>query len=142
MAAFEFCCEEPENIENYELALADKENVWHIHHKLEMFFTSNQLKKMKRYYQVPARELIFLSPSEHCGNPLLHVAVRKRSEEHKKKISEKMRDRPRKKFFYRTYINERGEFESQIDVFIDPPSEEWKPLTVETLEKCHRFRYL
>ena len=27
-----FCCEDASNIENYDKAIADKENIWHCHH--------------------------------------------------------------------------------------------------------------
>lgn len=48
-----------ELIENYKEAIEDKENIWECHHKLEAFFTMKELIEMKRYYNVPARELVF-----------------------------------------------------------------------------------
>ncbi len=51
-------CKNYTNIENYDLAVAD-ESVWICHHKLEAFFTMLELKKIGRYYDVPARELVF-----------------------------------------------------------------------------------
>ena len=58
-------------VENYEEALLSKER-YVLHHKLEMFFTQDELITMKRYYHVPARELIFLKKSEHDNNIFWH----------------------------------------------------------------------
>lgn len=53
-------CDTPELIKNYEEAIKDDNIVWICHHKLEAFFTVEELKEMDRYYHVPPRELIFL----------------------------------------------------------------------------------
>lgn len=53
-------CDTPELIKNYDEAVNDTENMWVCHHKLEAFFTMEELKGMGRYYHVPPRELIFL----------------------------------------------------------------------------------
>lgn len=54
-----YCCN-PELIENYDKAIADKDKTWICHHKLEAFFTMKELKEIGRYYNVPARELVFV----------------------------------------------------------------------------------
>lgn len=52
-------CTTPELIENYEKAIADTENTWICHHKLESCFTRNFLKKMGLYYNQPPEALVF-----------------------------------------------------------------------------------
>ena len=79
-------CDTPELIENYDLAIADKENTWICHHKLEAFFTSKELQVMNRYYHVSPRDLVFVeNETEHHKWP--HKG-HKRSEECKQKIRE------------------------------------------------------
>lgn len=64
-----YCSEPIENIENYEEAVNDKTQTWHCHHRLEIqgqFKNSRELlKRCGMYYNVPASQLIFLTPSEH-----------------------------------------------------------------------------
>lgn len=58
-------------IENYDKALVDNFNGWHIHHKLELHpdgsirFSSKSLKELNLYYHRPASELIWISAFEH-----------------------------------------------------------------------------
>lgn len=58
---------EKELIENYDKALKDNFNGWHIHHRKETdeFMSMNELKNKGLYYNRPASELIFLTNSEH-----------------------------------------------------------------------------
>lgn len=59
-------CRYPELIDNYDLAVADVENVWICHHKLEAFLTMQELKDIGRYFDVPPRELVFVrNEKEH-----------------------------------------------------------------------------
>ena len=62
-----YCCEDLSLIENYEKAINDTTQTWHCHHCLETdsFLTRDELKKQDLYYNRPASELIFLTPSEH-----------------------------------------------------------------------------
>lgn len=90
-----FCSEDITSIENYDKAVADKTKIWHCHHKLEMFYTMDELKAMGRYYHVPARELVFVTPKEHYWWPhkgTSNAAMKNRgrimSEESRKKMSE------------------------------------------------------
>lgn len=53
-------CVNPELIENYEKAIADKEHTWICHHKLEAFYTMEELKDLGKYFDRPPRELIFV----------------------------------------------------------------------------------
>lgn len=75
-------CMTPELIENYELAIADKEKVWICHHRKEEFYTSKELIEMGMYFNVPPEDLVFCrNEKEH------HKYPHKGEEEAKKKIS-------------------------------------------------------
>ena len=77
------CCRAGEEhlIENYELAKADNFKGWDCHHRLELHpdgslrFTRQSLKDLNLYLNRPARELIFLTHSEHAK---LHSISRKK----------------------------------------------------------------
>lgn len=72
-----FCCEDISLIENYEIAMSDPEISYHCHHRLETHnpdgtkkdkkdnLRLSELIEMGLYYNRPASELIFLTPSEH-----------------------------------------------------------------------------
>lgn len=71
-----YCCEPLSSIENYDKAVADTERVWHIHHRIETDYPCSMLGKNGEYsykeliayglyYHRPAKELIYLPPSEH-----------------------------------------------------------------------------
>lgn len=87
--ASKYCSEPLENIENYEQADADKEHLWHCHHRLEVqgqFRNSKELlKRCGMYWHRPASELIFLREDVHIS---LHNKGKHLSEEHRRKISE------------------------------------------------------
>ena len=74
-----FCKDDITKIENYELAMADTEEVWHCHHRLELTLdgeyahSKEDLIRMNMYYNRPHYELIFLTNSEHIK---LHNKVR------------------------------------------------------------------
>ena len=82
-----YCKDDISKIENYELAIDDKERTWQCHHRLvltldgEFAHTMDELKRLNMYYHRPAFELIFLTQTEHNK-------IHKRSEETKKKMSE------------------------------------------------------
>lgn len=70
----EVCCEDLSLIENYDKAINDTKVKWVLHHRdeyrilpsgMEVWRSKDELKENKRYYKVPANELIFLTPSEH-----------------------------------------------------------------------------
>lgn len=91
-----YCSEPLENIENYDKAIADKEHMWHCHHRLEVqgqFRNSKELlERCGMYWDRPANELIFLRMDEHrrlhaVGNK--YGTVKKLSDETKRKIAEK-----------------------------------------------------
>lgn len=72
--AQKFCKEDITLIENYDKAMADMTNTWHCHHRDEIrtlpsgitvFRSRQELIDNDRYFNCPANELIFLTPSEH-----------------------------------------------------------------------------
>lgn len=64
-----YCSEDPSLIENYELAIADKTQTWHCHHRAEILpcerYSQAQLDKYGLLEHVPASQLIFLTKAEH-----------------------------------------------------------------------------
>lgn len=95
-------CMTPELIENYDLAIADKENVWICHHKKEEFYTKKELIELKMYFNVQPEDLVFCrNTKEHRKYP--HKGIekvkechrgKKHSEETKIKISESHKGKP------------------------------------------------
>ena len=90
--AKKFCCEDLSLIENYELAINDTTQTWECHHRGEVLpcgrFSIDDLKKFELYFNRPASELIFLTPSEHRRLHFKGVPRGPLSEEHKKAIAE------------------------------------------------------
>ena len=62
-----FCKENYDLIENYELAKADNfdRKKWHLHHRLENYWSSDTLKKKGLYYDINPEALIWLPYEEH-----------------------------------------------------------------------------
>lgn len=79
--AHKFCKDDITKIENYELAIADTEETWSCHHRLELTLdgefahTAEELNRLNMYYNRPYFELIFLKASEHHS---LHNTARPR----------------------------------------------------------------
>ena len=113
---FKCYCKDYQYIENYEKAKADNFKGWDCHHRLETHISDGgrrevditvaELKALGMYYNRPAKELIFLTKSEHRSlhmnsenNPMRNEDTRKKaseahkgkhlSEETRKKMSEK-----------------------------------------------------
>ena len=94
-----YCSEPLEHIENYELAVSDKEHMWDCHHRGEVLpcgvFSVQELKKFGLYWNRPASELIFIRNNEHTRLHKLgknHPNFGKhQSEEVRRKISEAMK---------------------------------------------------
>ena len=94
--AKKFCKDNISLIENYDKAIADKEQTWHCHHRRELTTPRKELIEIREYYNRPASELIFLTKAKHKAlhNTLLfkgktsHWKGKFRSEETKKKMSE------------------------------------------------------
>lgn len=66
-----YCSEDISLIENYHIAIADKDRMWEIHHRRECddegrtLFTKKQLIDINVYYNRPASELMFVTRSMH-----------------------------------------------------------------------------
>ena len=87
-----FCKDDISLIENYDKAIADKTQVWQCHHRRETIFSKSDLIEIGEYYNRPACELIFLTPTDHrrlhnLGKPS-GMKGKHHSEESRKKMSE------------------------------------------------------
>lgn len=86
----ELCSEDPSLIENYDKAIADTENMWVCHHRLEIDengkqrYSRAELKEKGMYYKRPASELIFLTNAEHIALHMNDEAKEKLRQLHKK----------------------------------------------------------
>ena len=102
--AKKFCNEDISLIENYANAIADKEQTWDCHHRKEITISKSkkELIELGEYYNRPASELIFLTPSEHRSlhnkGKTSHWKGKHRSEETRKKMSEAHKGKKRKPF--------------------------------------------
>jgi len=85
-------CRNYEQVENYEKAIADEEQIWDLHHRIEIDEnkSAKQLQEEGRYYDVDPSELIFLTISEHRK---LHHKGKHYSEESRKKMSKAQSNR-------------------------------------------------
>lgn len=86
------CLEALSLIENYDKAVADKNETWDIHHRRETDegLSGRELLRRKEYFHRPACELIFLKHGEHSrlhnlGNK--YMLGQRRSEATRKKIA-------------------------------------------------------
>ena len=86
-----FCCEDISLIENYELAINDTTQTWECHHRRGTIYSGKDLKEIGEYYNRPATELIFLTPTAHRQ---LHKKGVPRSEATKKAIGEALKGVP------------------------------------------------
>ena len=76
-------CRHPELIENYDKAIADTNQMWVCHHRLEthnsdgekrlVSLSMDELKALDMYFDRPSEELIFMTPFEHRS---LHTSFR------------------------------------------------------------------
>lgn len=79
-----YCKDDIRQIENYEKAVADRNAVWHCHHRLELTLdglyavSKADLIRMDMYYCRPHFELILLHPTAH--NKLHCIDTSHRSE--------------------------------------------------------------
>ena len=83
-----FCKEDISKIENYDKAVADTTQVWHCHHRTEIWWNCSKkdLIANECYYNRKACELIFLTPAEHKR---LHNV--NKSDETRRKMSESLK---------------------------------------------------
>lgn len=97
-------CQNPELIENYEVAVADTTQTWHCHHRLETHnsdgerrlvdLTKEELIALGIYFDRPPEELIFLTHSEHRSLHNKGKKIGPFSEEHKAKLSKAHKGKP------------------------------------------------
>ena len=80
-----YCKDAPSLIENYDNAIADTTQVWQCHHRRETIYSAKELIDIGEYYNRPACELIFLTPTDHRR---LHNLGKHPSEESRKKMSD------------------------------------------------------
>lgn len=77
----QFCTNDYEQIENYELALADNfdRTKWVLHHRDEQFWKHSTLKERGEYYNLTPDKLIWLPASEHKSDSGLSYYYPERS---------------------------------------------------------------
>ena len=90
--AIKYCKDDISLIENYDKAFSDTTKMWHCHHRRETIFSRKDLIEIGEYYNRPACELIFLTPTDHqrlhkLGKPS-GMKDKHQSAEARKKMSE------------------------------------------------------
>ena len=80
-----YCRDDISLIENYDKAVSDTTQFWHCHHRRETIYSRSGLIEIGEYYNRPACELIFLTPTDHRR---LHHLGKHLSEDTRKKLSE------------------------------------------------------
>lgn len=92
-SACSFCKDDISLIENYDKAVADKDNVWVCHHRdgvrilpsgMRVVRTREYLIENNRYYHCPANELIFLTKEDHA---IVHNTGREVTDNTRNKLS-------------------------------------------------------
>lgn len=89
-------CKHPEQIENYDKAISDKDNMWECHHRMEAIYTRAELKQYGLYYNCEPHQLIFLTKQEHMKWPHAGRKAKKsyyQSKEYKDKMSKVIREK-------------------------------------------------
>ena len=125
-----YCRDDLSKIENYEEAINDKTQTWHLHHRLELTLdgefalTVSQLKMHDMYYNRPYYELIFLTPAEHRRLHNMNM-----SEETRRKMSEAQKGE-KNHFFGKHHSDETRRKLSEAK-----KGKKRKPFTEETRKK-------
>lgn len=94
--AHTYCKDDITKIENYDKAINDTTQTWHLHHRLELTLdgefahTKEDLIRMNMYCKRPYFELIFLTKYEHIR---LHRTVQPCSADTRKKLSDASKGR-------------------------------------------------
>ena len=135
-----YCKDDLSKIENYHEAVNDKENIWHLHHRLELTINGEfahfkeDLIRLNMYYHRPAFELIFLREDEHhklhgqfhkMTNDGIQAIKdkntgRKRTEEQKKLISDRTREAMKnsvkfRKWHYEKLLQKRDRLQKELE---------------------------
>lgn len=81
-------CTDPSKIENYDIAITDRENLWVVHHRGEILpcgrYSQATLKKFGLYWHRPPEELIFMKQGEHIK---MHQTGVRFTDEHRANLS-------------------------------------------------------
>ena len=85
-----YCKDDISLIENYDKAVSDTTQLWHCHHRREIIFSKSDLIEIGEYYNRPACELIFLTPTDHRR---LHNLGKHHSDETRLKMSAALKGR-------------------------------------------------
>lgn len=83
-------CKEYWKVENYELAKADNfdPNKWHLHHRLENYWSRSKLIRKNLYINVNPESLIWLPAKEHMTDSSISIHHKERSKWHKRILEE------------------------------------------------------
>lgn len=83
-----YCRENFNLIENYELAKLDNfdANKWHLHHRLENYYSSKTLIRKGLYYNLNPEALIWLPADEHKSDSSISVYHPELSKWHKRSL--------------------------------------------------------
>lgn len=136
-----FCSDDISLIENYEAALNDQTQTWHLHHRLELTLngefahTKADLIRLEMYYNRPANELIFLTPSEHMK---LHNTPKGRKPS---LISEKEIDE-RKEQTIKNRIRKKDKSTDRIAKEIQRTRDKWKKSTWNICRRDEKLKFL
>ena len=86
-------CYEPEHIENYDKAVADIEQMWDCHHRVETIMNCGKRELIAKgaYWHRPAHELVFLTKAEHRRIHSQQCVGRRHTCEAKRKMSDAQR---------------------------------------------------
>lgn len=81
-----YCKENFDLIENYELAKADNFDTkkWHLHHRLENYWSAKTLKRKGLYYNLNPEALIWLPADKHHSDKSLSTLHPERTKWHKR----------------------------------------------------------
>lgn len=85
LMGYSYCRDDITKIHGYEQAVADKEEMWVIHHCLGLVYSRTELIMKRMYYNQPAEMLVFCTKKEHQA---LHHAIKRhnRNKKHKKVV--------------------------------------------------------
>ena len=89
-SAKSYCKDDISLIENYDKAINDKSRVWHCHHRRETIYSVKELIEIGEYYNRPACELIFLTPTDHRRLHNLGKPSGMKDKQHSTKTRKKM----------------------------------------------------
>ena len=79
-------CWDIDLVENYSLAKKDNFEGWHLHHRLENYWSRTTLKKKHLYYTLNPESLIFLPEEEHSADSGLSTTNKNKTKWHQRKL--------------------------------------------------------